>query len=148
MSEYETDTVLWAEHQAALLRRRLAGEAVNEEPDWENIIEEIEDLAGSRRHALASHIRRILEHQIKLAVSPAPRPRDAWLRSIIQAQAAVDQLLEENPSLRREVPAIIERMLPKARKIALKTLETYGEQPTVDPDTLTFTAQQVLGDAP
>ena len=70
------------------------------------------------------------------------------MRAVIQAQAAVEQLLEENLSLRREVPAITERLLPKARKIALKTLETYGEKPAADPDTLTFTEQQALGEAP
>jgi hypothetical protein len=30
MTEYETDTVLWSEHQTALLRRHAAGELVNE----------------------------------------------------------------------------------------------------------------------
>ena len=45
---YETDLVRWAEEQAALLRRRAAGELVNEaELDWTNIAEEIESLGRS-----------------------------------------------------------------------------------------------------
>ena len=31
---YDTDVMLWSERQAALLRRRAAGEPVNEMPDW------------------------------------------------------------------------------------------------------------------
>ena len=37
MSEYDTDILLWSEHQAALLRRAGAGERVNDQVDWENV---------------------------------------------------------------------------------------------------------------
>jgi hypothetical protein len=38
MSDYDTDILLWSEHQAELLRRRATGELVNEaEMDWPNI---------------------------------------------------------------------------------------------------------------
>ena len=43
MSDYDSDIVEWSEHQAGLLRRRAAGELVNDaELDWSNIAEEIE----------------------------------------------------------------------------------------------------------
>ena len=35
---YDDDVLLWSERQAALLRRIAAGEPVNEQPDWPNII--------------------------------------------------------------------------------------------------------------
>jgi hypothetical protein len=45
---YEGDILLWSEHQADLLRRRAAGELVNEtELDWPNIAEQIEHTGGS-----------------------------------------------------------------------------------------------------
>ena len=44
MSEHEADVLLWSEHQAALLRRLARGEAVNEFPDWDNIIDEVESV--------------------------------------------------------------------------------------------------------
>jgi Domain of unknown function DUF29 len=51
MSDYDADILLWSEHQAALLRRRAAGELVNEaEMDWPNIAEEIEDVGSNRLH--------------------------------------------------------------------------------------------------
>ena len=42
------DILLWSERQAELLRRRAAGELVNDaELDWPNIAEEIEDVGRS-----------------------------------------------------------------------------------------------------
>ncbi len=39
---YDADIVTWSERQADLLRRRAAGELVNDaEMDWSNIAEEI-----------------------------------------------------------------------------------------------------------
>src|SRR6516164_8470948 len=41
MSEYDTDILGWSEHQAALLRRRAAGELANDEGlDWLNLAED------------------------------------------------------------------------------------------------------------
>ena len=52
MSEYEADVLLWSEHQAALLRRLARGEAVNERPDWDNIIDEVESVGSEQLHAV------------------------------------------------------------------------------------------------
>ena len=38
---YDTDIVTWTERRAALLRRMAAGERVNDQVDWLNLIEEI-----------------------------------------------------------------------------------------------------------
>jgi len=44
---YGTDLLLWSEQQAKLLRRVAAGEQVNDQVDWENVVEEIESVAGT-----------------------------------------------------------------------------------------------------
>src|SRR5271166_4209161 len=73
---YDFDLVLWAEDQADLLRRRAAGELVNDaELDWLNIAEEIEDLGRSQRRELGSRIAEILDHLIRREVSSADGPR-------------------------------------------------------------------------
>ena len=57
MSDYGTDVLAWSAEQAALLRRRAAGELVNDSAlDWPNIAEEIESVGQSERSALQSHI--------------------------------------------------------------------------------------------
>src|SRR4051794_32211880 len=56
MSElYDADVYEWSQHQAALLRRRAAGELVNEaELDWPNIAEEIESVGSEQLHAVSA----------------------------------------------------------------------------------------------
>jgi hypothetical protein len=55
LSDYDTDILIWSERQGELLRRRAAGELVNEaELDWPNIAEEIEDVGRSQLHAVES----------------------------------------------------------------------------------------------
>jgi Domain of unknown function DUF29 len=142
---YDEDIVIWSEQQAALLRRVAAGEALNEAPDWSNIVEEIESLGRSERHALSSQIGRILEHLIKLAASPATEPHRGWQETIFDAQREIEEVLDASPSLRPEVPTIIARQLTRARNRVRKQLDLYGEQPVVDLDTLNFGEEQVLG---
>lgn len=61
MSEYETDVSVWAEQQAALLRRLAAGERINDGAlDWINLAEEIEALGISQRRELQSPMERLL----------------------------------------------------------------------------------------
>ena len=63
---YDSDVVAWAERQAELLRRRAAGELVNDaELDWENVAEEIEDVSKSQLRAVASHLVQALLHGLK-----------------------------------------------------------------------------------
>ncbi len=62
---YWDDTLLWSEHQSALLRRLAAGERVND-VDWEHVIEEIEDVGKTELRACESCIRQALVHLLKL----------------------------------------------------------------------------------
>ena len=72
---YGRDILAWSEHQAALLRRRAAGQLVNEaELDWPNIAEEIESLGKNQSRELSSRIATILVHLMKLQASPASAP--------------------------------------------------------------------------
>src|SRR5438270_13014652 len=47
VSDYDTDILTWSERQAALLRRIAAGERINDEVDWPNVVEEIESVGRS-----------------------------------------------------------------------------------------------------
>jgi hypothetical protein len=147
MSDYDTDTVLWSERQADLLRRLAAGEQVNEQVDWENVAEEIDSVGRSQRIALASHIRLVLEHLMKLAASPAIEPRRGWRETVRRARADIKDVLEDSPSLRRTVEAVIARQLPEVRQIVAETLADYGETPRTALSGLGYDAETVLGNA-
>ena len=71
---YDEDFVLWSKQQAEALRAAARG-ANNQPIDWENVAEEIDSLGRSDKRELASQIRRIIEHLLKLEHSPATEPR-------------------------------------------------------------------------
>lgn len=147
MSDYDLDVYAWSQRQAALLRRLAAGERVNDaDLDWPNIAEEIETVGRSERSAVASHIANIIEHLIKLQASPATDPRAGWRDTIDRARSDIDRLLEDNPSLRNVVMALVVREHPRAQRLAGTALALHNEKPLVDPHALTYDEKQVLGD--
>jgi hypothetical protein len=141
---YEEDTVAWAENQAAALRAAAQGGS-NQALDWENLAEEIDDLAKSQRRALQSQLSRVVQHLVKLTHSPANDPRKSWRRSILQARIEVERILIESPSLRREVPGIIADVTRHAIDLAIAELDEHGETGTTDLDGMKARAILVLG---
>jgi hypothetical protein len=76
---YDTDILTWSEHQAALLRRRAAGELVNEaELDWPNIAEEIEAVGQSQVDAIESWLYQALLHMLKASAWPLSNAVPHW----------------------------------------------------------------------
>lgn len=67
---YDRDALLWSEHQAALLHRLRRGEHPDEEPDWPNLIEEIESVGQSQLRACESLLRKAMEHLLKISAFP------------------------------------------------------------------------------
>ena len=62
---YERDFCHWTAEQAAALRAA-AARRLDLALDFENLAEEIESLGRSDRRALVSHIKRVIEHLLKL----------------------------------------------------------------------------------
>jgi hypothetical protein len=77
-SEYDTDIVLWSEHQADLLRRLAAGERVNALIDWANLIDEVESVGSNERHAVESQLVQALIHMLKAQAWPQSREVPHW----------------------------------------------------------------------
>jgi Domain of unknown function DUF29 len=146
MTEYETDVVSWSEHQSGLLRQHAAALRANDPAiDWPNIIEEIESVGRSERLALSSHTRIILEHLAKLEASPAVEPRNGWRQTVLRARAAADEVLEESPSLRPGLDAVIKREMRRVRPLVAEALGQYGEAPRVKLEQVEYSKEHVLG---
>jgi hypothetical protein len=62
---YDTDILTWSEHQAELLRKVVNGDALNEAPDWANIIEEVADVGRNALRACRSLLLQALVHDLK-----------------------------------------------------------------------------------
>ena len=95
---YDADLTLWAESQARALRD--AGHAGTNLPiDWENVAEEIESLGKSQARELASRIRTILVHLLKLEGSPVAEPRAGWRETIQEQRNEIEAVLLAHPKV-------------------------------------------------
>jgi len=85
MSDYDADILVWSERQGDLLRRRAAGELINEaDLDWLNIAEEIESVGREQLHAVESLLLQALIHMLKAEAWPHSAEVPHW-----QAEARV-----------------------------------------------------------
>jgi hypothetical protein len=102
MSDYDTDILTWSERQAALLRRRAAGELINEaDLDWSNIAEEIEDVGSNRLHAVESLLVQALRHMLKAEAWPLSRDAPNWRADAIDFRRQARRRFV--PSMRQKI---------------------------------------------
>lgn len=98
---HETDILEWSEHQAALLRRLAAGERVNDQVDWGNVVEEIESVGNEQIHAVNSLLMQAMALRLKAMGWPDARDVANW-----QADArrfAIDAADRFAPSMRQRL---------------------------------------------
>jgi hypothetical protein len=119
---YEDDFYAWTQYQADVLRSMRTRD---NRFDREHVAEEIEDLGKSERDAVEKQIVRILEHFLKLAYSPADRPRYGWMRSVAGARGDLKRKL--SPTLRRHAEEAFASLYEEAREQAALALREYGE---------------------
>ena len=122
---YEQDFFEWTQQQTEALRSVAAGG--NAYLDYENLIEEIESLGSALKHELASRIATIIEHLLKLEFSPAAQARSGWRSTIRRERGLIEDLLDQNPSLRARVPGDIERVWRRVTRQVARDLKDRAE---------------------
>jgi hypothetical protein len=111
---YDEDFYAWTQEQAALLR-----EGAVTDLDLTNLAEEIDSLGKSDRRALGSHLRNLVMHLLKWQYQPDGRlTGHSWESSVLNARAGITELVEDSPSLERELPGLLVRWYPLARRQA------------------------------
>src|SRR5215470_7417667 len=99
---YDEDVVLWSERQGALLRRRAAGELVNDaELDWPNIAEEIESVGSEQRFAVESLLVQAIVHFLKAHAWPDCRDAPTWRADSMRFRG--DAAARFVPSMRQRI---------------------------------------------
>lgn len=136
-SLYETDYYGWTQHVAAALRERRI-ESLN----LDEIAEEIEDLGRSERRSLRSALKQLLQHLLKWDYQAERRSR-SWVESIKKHRVLIDEIIEENPSLRRYLSD--HRFVATAYELALidAILETNLDRSEF-PQTYLYTLEDLL----
>jgi len=136
---YEQDFYAWTQEQAALLRDRKTKAL-----DYVNLAEEVESLGKSQQHALESRLEKLVLHLLKWHFQPAKRLRgQSWQRTILEQRRRIDRLLQQNPSLRPTLPALLEDSYAYIQKRT--SLETRLPLTTL-PDTCPWGMPQILDD--
>lgn len=136
---YETDFYLWTQQQADLLRQ---GQFNRIDLDLANIAEEIESMGKRDRRAISGYLQNVLMHLLKWRYQPERRGT-SWELSIENGRYQIIDLLDESPSLKPQMDALIAKEYRQARKNASR--ET-GLPLTTFPDQCPFTVEQITGD--
>jgi len=140
---YEADVLEWSERQAELLRRRAAGELVNDaELDWPNIAEEIESVGRDQLHAVRSLLRQALLHMLKAEAWPLSRDAPTWRADAIRFRA--DAADRYTPSMRQRLD--LDRVFRQALRALPDSID--GQPPSPVPEICPRTLDDLLSDAP
>jgi Domain of unknown function DUF29 len=124
---YEEDVVLWSERQGELLRRRAAGELVNDaELDWPNIAEEIQSMGRAEQDQLTNRLAILLAHLLKWRFQP-DRRSNSWRLTILEQRRRSGRIVSRNPSLRPRLDAILVEAYGDAVLIAERETDLPGE---------------------
>jgi Domain of unknown function DUF29 len=141
MSEYDADILQWSQQQAALLRRRTAGELVNDaELDWPNIAEGIESVGNQQLHTVASLLTQAILYTLKAQAWPQSGEVPHW-----QAEArrfrgdAADRFA---PSMRQRID--MAKLYRRALHAMPETID--GQAPLPLSDTCPVTLDELLAE--
>ena len=94
---HDRDFNLWTEEiKKAIANRDL------ENMDWDNLLDEIDDMGKSDKRALRSYTQRLIEHIFKIKYWESERERNlnSWKVEIINFRTQIANILEDSPSLK------------------------------------------------
>jgi hypothetical protein len=138
MSTYETDFYRWTQETAEKLRQGRLNEV-----NMEELIEELEGMGKSQRRALKGRLSVLLGHLLKWQYQPDGRSY-SWQGTINVQRDDIQDLLNDNPSLRPQVPDLIVRGY---RTAVAKAVEDTNMRPSAFPATFEQTGwswEQIL----
>ena len=126
---YWKDGYSWAIQQADALRRRDFTRV-----DWDNVIEEIEDLAKREARSLRSQYARAIEHLLKIEYRREKENLyvNGWERIVNSARGEMEDILLDNPVLKGASSEIFARAWVKGRKAAARAFTDYDTEEIPD----------------
>jgi hypothetical protein len=127
-SLYDTDYVLWLDEQVAHLRAgRLAA------LDVDNVAEELESLMKSERRQLRNRLELLIQHLLKWDRQPDQRS-NRWRATVQEQRTRIRRLLDDSPSLKREVEPMCKEVYADAvRAAGIETLLDVSVFPSALP---------------
>ena len=140
-SLYDRDFCAWVGSQVSALRERRFRDL-----DLENLIEEVGDLAANLQRELRSRLKVILIHLLKWQYQ-SPKRSTSWQVTLLEQRDQIHELLERNPSLRRQIPELVAKAYASAFKLAGKEMDLETSRPhRAFPVQCPWTPEQILDD--
>ncbi|WP_373693660.1 DUF29 domain-containing protein [Limnofasciculus baicalensis] len=138
ISLYEQDYQLWLDQTLVQLR---TGDFNN--IDLENLIEEVESLGKSDKHAISSYLMRLFEHLLKLKYWESEREMclRGWLVEIANFRIEIEKRLETSPSLKTFLQDNFAKQYKNGRKLFL---QASNLDPRSIPEQPCFTLDRAL----
>ncbi len=137
-SLYDTDYQLWLAQTVAQLKAQNFSSL-----DLENLIEEIESLGRSQKHAISSYLMRLCEHLLKIKYWDAERDMcfRGWKLEVRNFRLQIQAELETSPSLKAFLQDIFAKQYKNGRKLFLDASDLSAILIPQEPD---FTLEQAL----
>lgn len=137
-SLHNTDYQLWLAQTVAQLRAQNFSHI-----DLENLIEEIESLGRSEKHAISSYLMRLCEHLLKIKYWESERETylRGWKREVLNFRLEIQEELEASPSLKIFLQDNFTKQYKNGRKLFLNASELNVALIPEEPD---FTLEQAL----
>jgi len=113
-SLYEQDLNLWLETAIAQLKSRNL-----QDLDIDNLIEELEGLAGRDRRELKNRLTTLIEHLLKRCYVKSKYDYAGWQTTIARTRIEIENILEQSPSLKGYIssPDLFQNVLKNALRI-------------------------------
>jgi hypothetical protein len=139
---YDSDVVTWAEQQAAVLRRMAAGERINDQVDWENVIEEVESVGRSEVETVTSLLINVMDHKLRLLGWPDHVAVNHWRHEIRPWLARIAKRHRASMHIEAEMAALfrIARLDTDAHML------DAGPSPVALPDACPWTLDELLAE--
>ena len=131
--KYEEDYYLWIQTMVEQLKNR---NYLN--VDWDNLIEEIEDMGKSQKRAVESLLLRLTEHLLKLKYWEVEKERNQnhWQSEVVNFRVLLRKRLKESPSLKAILPEMYLETLTDSKRSMSKLFDL--------PEEIELTLSQVL----
>lgn len=100
---YDRDFNLWVEQIVNAIRDRNLNNM-----DWDNLIDEVEDMAKSEKRSLESYLERLIEDILKLRFWESEREQNCkhWQAEVVNFRNRIQRLLKRSPSLKKYMQEI------------------------------------------
>lgn len=118
--KYEEDYYLWTQTMVEKLKNKDYLSV-----DWDNLIEEIEDMGKSQKRAVESLLLRLTEHLLKLKYWEAEKERNKkhWQSEVVNFRVLLRKRLKESPSLKAKLSEIYAEILSDSERSMSKLFD-------------------------